>query len=442
MKNILIMNLANKKIGIFGLGKTGIASFEYLKNNNADLICSDDNPRAIQAFAEQFPGHSLDINDPKWQKLDYILVSPGIGLHYPQQHAIAKIAQEHNIKIISDNQILFEHNRLSTFIAITGTNGKSTTTALTHWIMADKNFAVGGNIGAPCLGLTSCDGYVLELSSYQLDLLNGFKPQYAAITNITPDHLDRYPSMQHYIASKLSIASNMDFADHLVINIDDEILFSQHFNNTNVISISLESPLADIYNANGKLVDNIKQKTYNLQQPKSLQGRHNLHNMLSAYALCSAYGIASEQILAKISTFPGIAHRLEFVRKIGNISFYNDSKATNAQAASKALVSLDNIFWLVGGLQKAGGISSIANFLGSVRKAYFFGQDAKTLADSVHIDKIICNSMQEAFVMATNDAKIFAKTSNVLLSPACASFDQFKNFEERGNIFIQLVNQL
>jgi UDP-N-acetylmuramoylalanine--D-glutamate ligase len=474
------MNLRNKNIGIFGLSRTGISCFRYLHKTN-NVICFDDNEQARQKFAQDNAAKYLvdlyqftfetrqlmhercisricergrlqycfecDLVDERWKNLDYIIVSPGVPLQYPTLHTVSRIADAHNIEIISDIEILFSENTDAKFIGITGTNGKSTTTALIGHILQDRNFATGGNIGTPCLDLSKSDGYVLELSSYQLDLLKNFKPNIAAIINITPDHLERYPSMQDYVQSKLSIAKNMNKDDYLVLNIDDEILNSvkNKFSHTNVITISVESKSADIFYHQNKIVDTILNITFPIKTSKNLQGQHNLYNILTAYSICSKLGLKQDEILQKISSFSGMPHRLQFIGNIDKINFYNDSKATNAEATSNALKALrgSNIFWLAGGIAKEGGINSILHLLGVVKKAYFFGQarfDFRAQAES-HIKFIILETLEEAFEEAMKDALKFNESCSILLSPACASFDQFKNFEERGEKFINLVKQ-
>jgi UDP-N-acetylmuramoylalanine--D-glutamate ligase len=388
----------------------------------------------------------ISLDDLRWSKLDYIVVSPGIPLRYPTPHKILQIATENSIPIISDVEILFQMNKNVKFIGITGTNGKSTTTALLGHILQDYGLACGGNIGLPCLLLPKASGYVLELSSYQLDLLTNFKPHIAAITNITPDHLDRYASMQDYISSKISISRHMDKTGYLVINIDDEVLSSlkNNFSHTNLITISAKSNRADIFYAENKIHDQISGQVLEFDPPKCLQGKHNLYNILTAYAVSKNLSLDPAKILDKIISFKGIAHRLQYLGSHNKIVFYNDSKATNAEAAANALLALNNIFWLAGGLPKQGGISSIAHLLHNVKKAYFFGQAANDFAMQTQgkIHFATCETMAEAFKQALYDATILNDNCNIVLSPACASFDQFKNFEERGNYFIALFNQV
>jgi UDP-N-acetylmuramoylalanine--D-glutamate ligase len=250
--------------------------------------------------------------------------------------------------------------------------------------------------------------------------------------------------MQDYIASKFSIAKNMDLSDYLVINIDDNFLNSarHNFSHTNVITISTKSKDADIYYFDGKICDVEMKQFLDFSAPKTLQGEHNIYNALIAYAISTKLGVDPQQAVLRLQSFQGLKHRNQFVGEKDLISFYNDSKATNAQATSNALKAFDNIFWLAGGLAKAGGISSILHLMGNVEKAYFFGQAAKDFAQQAQVSSFVCETMQEAFVQCYNDARNFGLPCNVLLSPACASFDQYKNFEERGEEFIKLVKKV
>jgi len=293
-----------KKLGILGLGKTGQAAYEYLKNIASFIVCWDDN----------MPNQSTSLDDDVWKSLDYIIASPGINL---KGHKILELG----VPIISDIDILYLHNPDSTFVGITGTNGKSTTTALTSHI---SGFTACGNIGLSALKAPKSKEYVLEISSFQLDLIKFFKPKIAAILNISPDHLDRYGSMDNYIASKLSIAKNMDKDGYLLLNLDDPIL-STHihdFPNTNVRTFSLKNKTADfVYQ----------------EYETNLVGVHNQYNILASSAICRL--LNTENIEEKIKTFKGLSHRIEFVGKIKGISFYNDSKATNKESTQVALNS-------------------------------------------------------------------------------------------------------
>ncbi|WP_375331832.1 UDP-N-acetylmuramoyl-L-alanine--D-glutamate ligase [Candidatus Tisiphia endosymbiont of Temnostethus pusillus] len=449
----------HKKIGIVGLGKTGIAAWEVL-NKVAKVICYDQAKSSRDAFTKIYGADSLvGLSDLQWQNLDKILLSPGI----PLSHDIVTMANSYNIPITSDIDMLFEEVRLreaeaANFIGITGTNGKSTTTALTGHILQSCGFdyQVGGNIGFPVLAMRlDSKGYVLELSSFQLDLLNSFKAKIGVLLNITQDHLDRHNNMQGYIAAKKKIFDRMDKDSFAIISVDNEItknisLELQKENRTNVVPISTYEILnKGVSICNNIIYDNIFEPiTINFHNNNYLQGIHNQENIAASYAACRIIGARPEQIIAAIGLFKGLPHRMQYVGTIysghsSKINFYNDSKATNYIAASKSISSLDNIYWLAGGIAKEGGITDIEPWFYKIRKAYLLGQDKDLLASFLNgkVDYQICQDLTEAFNSAFRDAmEDIGSIKNILLAPACASYDQFKNFEERGELFIKLYN--
>lgn len=446
----------HKNIGIVGLGKTGIAAWKVL-NKVAKVICYDQAKSSRDAFTKIYGSDSLvSLSDLQWQNLDKILLSPGI----PLSHDIVTMANSYNIPITSDIDLLFEEVRLrepeeANFIGITGTNGKSTTTALTSHILQSCGFdyQVGGNIGFPVLAMRlDSKGYVLELSSFQLDLLNSFKAKIVVLLNITQDHLDRHNNMQGYIAAKKKIFDRIDKDSFAIISVDHEItknifLELQKENRTNVVPISTYEILnKGISICNNIIYDNIFEPiTINLHNNNYLQGIHNQENIAASYAVCRIIGAMPEQIIAAIGLFKGLPHRMQYVGTIQGISFYNDSKATNGIAASKSISSLDNIYWLAGGIAKEGGITELEPWFYKIRKAYLLGQDKDIFASFLNgkVDYQICQDLTEAFNSAFKDAmEDMGGIKNILLAPACASYDQFKNFEERGELFIKLYNAI
>lgn len=448
-----LISQKNKKIGIFGLGKTGISSYLALNKIASEIICYDENINSRKNFLSTYSNSNLaDLSDPRWQKLDKIILSPGISL----SHEIVKLANSYNISITSDIELLFEEYPKANFIAITGTNGKSTTVSLTSYILQScgLDYPACGNIGTPVLSMDNeYPGYVLELSSFQLDLLQNFKAKIAVLLNITKDHIDRHGSMENYIFAKSKIFNRMDKDSFAIINVDNEInndIFQKlvEKNTTNLIAIStskiLERGISIVDNI---LYDNIKKITLDLPNNKYLQGRHNKENIAASYAACRVIGIAPEEILASVSKFQGLPHRMQYIGNIigdkGEIGFYNDSKATNAEAASKSIEALDNIYWLAGGIAKEGGIIELEPLFHKIHKAYLFGEDKENFALTLKgkVDFQICFDLMESFNSALREAqKDTNNIKNILLAPACASFDQFKNFEERGELFIKLFN--
>ena len=296
----------------------------------------------------------------------------------------------------------------------------------------------------------SKSGYVLELSSFQLDLLKSFKAKIAVLLNITPDHLDRHQTMDLYIAAKKKIFERMDKDSFGIINVDNDIsrkvfLELKNESRINLIPISTCKILdKGISILNSKIYDNISEKLIiDLPPNKYLQGIHNLENIAASYAACRTIDINPEQIITSINTFQGLPHRMHYIGIIKGINFYNDSKATNVQAASMSIGALDNIYWLAGGVAKEGGIEQLESLFNKIKKAYLFGQDkelfAKTLKNKVDFE--ICQNLEQAFNFAFIDAiKSTDKLKNILLAPACASYDQFKNFEQRGELFTKLCH--
>ncbi|MCZ6901770.1 MAG: UDP-N-acetylmuramoyl-L-alanine--D-glutamate ligase [Rickettsia endosymbiont of Ixodes persulcatus] len=436
-----------QKIGVFGLGKTGMSVYEELQNKY-DVIVYDDLKANRDMFEELFGKNLIAaLSDSKWQDLDKIVLSPGI----PLTHEIVSIAHHFNISITSDIDLLFEKSRNLNFIAVTGTNGKSTTTALISHILNSNglDYPVAGNIGVLALkAKNSKDGYILELSSFQLDLVKTFTAKIAVLLNITPDHLDRHKDMNGYITAKSKIFDRMDKNSYAVINIDNDccreiFMTLQQEQRIKLIPFSVTKTLEKgILVVNDIINDNFfGNSTFKLPFNKNLQGIHNCENIAASYAVAKIMGLKPTKIIETISSFQSLPHRMQYIGSRNNISFYNDSKATNAISALQSIKALDNIYWLVGGIPKEGGIEEIRPYFNRIKKAYFYGQAKEMFADMVKniVDFVICNDLRQAFDLAYKDAVgDNAEVKNILLAPSCSSYDQFKNFEERGELFIKL----
>jgi UDP-N-acetylmuramoylalanine--D-glutamate ligase len=442
-----------KKIGIFGLGKTGIAAYRALKNSTREVICYDEQAQNnVLANIIGDPKDLADLSDGRWQHLDKILISPGI----PPSHKIFKLANSYHIPITSDIDILFEECSNANFIAVTGTNGKSTTTVLTAHILNSAGFYYpeGGNIGIAALSLPlNQPGYVMEVSSFQLNLFKSFKAAVAILLNITPDHLDRYKTMEAYIDSKKQIFSRQGEGEFSIIGVDNEITneifisFESEGPRTKLIPISaFKLQQSGVTVLPGEIHDNIFEPIIlNLPENKFLQGAHNRENIAASYAACRVVGVDPDKIITGISTFQGLPHRMQYIGTNSGISFYNDSKATNSDAAAKSISALDNIYWLAGGIAKEGGIENLVPYFSKIKKAYFYGQDKELFAKTADgkISYQLCSNLEEAFHCAVKDAMNRDIThKNILLAPAAASYDQFKNFEERGELFIKLYKSI
>ena len=440
-------NLVN--FGIVGLGKTGIATYAFLKKLGKNVICYDDNTNAREEFSKLFTKSNLhDIASEQWQKLDILIVSPGIPLNWPKPHYVAAIANKFNIPIISDIDLFYLFNSNKDYLAITGTNGKSTCTALSLHIFQSNglNWQACGNIGnAICNQSLDLEGYILELSSFQLEITKHIQLSVALCLDIKSDHADRYKDFNDYILAKERIFSYLSSKDYAILSIDSAAILNIYNNLTlpNKIAISTDIIKEGVITAtNDKLIDNyFDHRTYDIGINQNLTGTHNKQNIAACYAIARAKNISASTILSSINSYPGLPHRLQYIATDGNIDFYNDSKATNNDSTQKALSSFTNIYWLAGGIAKSTSFEELDPFLGNIKKAYFFGRD-KLLFTNYFKDRLLynsCDNLQEAFDIAYNDAKASNEKCTLLLSPAAASLDQFKNFEERGQIFVNLV---
>ena len=435
--------------GIVGLGKTGIAAYTFLKKLDKNVICYDDNPNARENFTKLFNKSALhDILSEEWQKLDILIVSPGIPLNWPKPHYVATIAKKFNIPIISDIDLFYIYNSSKDYIAITGTNGKSTCTTLSYHIFQSNRlkWLACGNIGnAICDQSLELEGYILELSSFQLEITKHIKLSLALCLDIKNDHTDRYKDFNQYILAKERIFSYLSSKDYAILSIDSPAILNIYNNLTLPRKIAISTNIIKegvITAISNKLIDNyFDHTTYDIGINKNLTGTHNQQNIAACYAIARAKNINSSNILSSIASYPGLPHRLQYIATDGNINFYNDSKATNNDSTQQALSSFSNIYWLAGGIAKSTSFEEFDPFLGNITKAYFFGRD-KLLFTDYFKDRLVynvCDNLQEALDIAYKDAKASNKKCTILLSPAAASLDQFKNFEERGQIFVNLV---
>jgi UDP-N-acetylmuramoylalanine--D-glutamate ligase len=441
-------------VAVMGLGKSGLATAEALRSSGAKVWAWDDSEaRRNEAKALGFA--PVDLTRCDWKELRSLVLSPGIPHNFPKPHPVATLAKQHKVEIIGDIELLGRSEKLARYVGITGTNGKSTTTALIGHILhaAGKRAAVGGNIGTPVLSLESVRNgiYVLEMSSYQLELTFSIVFDVAVLLNVSPDHLDRHGGMDGYVAAKRQIFHHQAKPRTAVIGVDDDYSRQIHADLASkgdqiVIPISATQPIdGGVYAADGILYDAIGGKPVriaDLQPIPTLPGAHNWQNAAAAYAACRALGVDAEVVAAALATYPGLPHRQELAAVVDGVPFVNDSKATNADAAAKALACYDAIYWIAGGLPKEGGIAPLASFFPRIRRAYLIGQAASDFARTLGstVPHEITTTLTAAVAAAHRDARQ-DKVSGavVLLSPACASFDQFPNFEARGDAFRQLA---
>ncbi|MEL6922135.1 MAG: UDP-N-acetylmuramoyl-L-alanine--D-glutamate ligase [Pseudomonadota bacterium] len=428
---IPVTHAAGQKIAVFGLGGSGLMTAQALQNGGADVVAWDDNPDRVLA-ASDAGVQPADLHSVDWSFLSSLVLSPGVPLTHPKPHWTVDLAHAADVEIIGDVELFFRErahrNAQTTLIAITGTNGKSTTTALIAHILreAGRDVAVGGNIGTPVLELdVPRDGavYVVECSSYQIDLAPTLAADIGVLLNITPDHLDRHGTMEHYASVKERLVAR---AAHAVIGVDDEwcaAIADRRVEATDTIKVSVDAGALDLSDA------------------PSLRGAHNMQNALIARAVCGNAGLNDDQIANGLSSFPGLAHRMQIVGTHRHVTFVNDSKATNADAAEKSLLSFDRIRWIAGGLAKEGGIAPLRPHFSRVAKAYLIGEAAPQFA--AELGEVTRFEISATLDVAVRHAARDAQGGDVvLLAPAAASFDQFPNFEKRGEAFVNAVESV
>ena len=447
---------ATRSYAVLGLARSGLAAAQALARAGARVAAWDDDPNT-RAAAAAAGVPIVDLNRADWSRIDSLVISPGIPHTHPAPHPVAALARVHQREIIGDIELLARSERESTYIGITGTNGKSTTTALIGHVLAacGRSVEIGGNIGTPALALAPLGRggcYVLEMSSYQLEITFTVTFDVAILLNVTPDHLDRHGGMDGYVAAKRLIFRGQDASKTAVIGIDDEICRGIHDELTaagrRVVAISAARRLErGVFAADGILydaTDAAAKPVADLRPIHTLPGAHNWENAAAAFAAARAIGIAPDDAARALASFPGLAHRQEEIARIGKVAFVNDSKATNADAAAKALGSYERIYWIAGGKPKEGGIASLAPWFARIRRAYLIGEAAADFAATLagKVDAVRSGTLAAAIESAAADAAAADEPAVVLLSPACASFDQFANFEARGEAFRALVHAL
>lgn len=453
---------ANRPVGVFGLGRSGLATVRALIAGGSDVFVWDDNTESAQA-ARSLGARVAAFEEWPWERLAALVLAPGVPLTHPKPHPIVVKAGLEKVQVIGDVDLFGRALRAvgsgAKIIAITGTNGKSTTTALTGHLLERCGYTVqvGGNIGKPVLELeppTDQTAYVLELSSYQIDLTHTLDLDAGALLNITPDHLDRHGNLENYAAVKARLFDFLKPEGHAIIGVDDGLCqqictrMSARMKDR-VLPVSVGKILGrGFYVLDGVLYDGtVPQclKVRSLRGLLGLPGAHNWQNAAVAYGLVRALGGDAARVEAAFESFPGLAHRAEYLGEVAGVRFINDSKATNAEAAAKALVCFDPIYWIAGGRAKGDGIDGLSPYLKRVRKAYLIGEAqeafAETLKGRVPVEK--CGDLETAVARASADALAKADDQpTVLFSPACASFDQYRNFEIRGDAFRSAVAAL
>jgi UDP-N-acetylmuramoylalanine--D-glutamate ligase len=455
---IPITVFAGRKVAVFGLGKSGLLSAGALIKGGADVVVYDDNEK-MRTDAASAGLTVQNLHEIDWSDIAALVLAPGVPLTHPTPHWTVQLAHKAEVEIIGDIELFCRERAKSgahcPLIAITGTNGKSTTTALTAHLVeaAGRDAQMGGNIGVPVLAhapFADNRVYVLEDSSYQIDLAPSLRATVGVLLNVSEDHLDRHGTMENYAALKTLLPASIEQGGTAVIDVDDRWTRSGADRieraGRKVVRVSVEAPLRDGYYAEGthilRATAGKAHAVAELAGIGSLRGKHNAQNAACAIAACVAIGIDLPSIQKGLVTFPGLAHRMQQVGRKGPILYVNDSKATNADSAAKALGSFHDIYWIAGGKPKTGGITSLAEFFPRIRKAYLIGEAAAEFARTLDgkVDYEIVEVLSAAVDAATRDAEAAGlKEPVVLLSPACASFDQYPNFEVRGTAFTDLV---
>lgn len=413
----------NKTYYVVGLGLSNRAVIKSLEKSGAEIFVWDDNEDNLKGYKEDM------IRNPEkvaWSRVKAVVAAPSMPPHHP----IVELAGAKNVPVIVDIELFAQSAPKTKIVGVTGTNGKSTTTALIHHILnADDKAQKGGNIGTPVLSLNKSAHYtVLELSSYQLERSPSLACDVAVLLNITPDHMEWHGDIDHYVASKAKIFNN---ATHKLIFTGDEYCRAIAKKNDSITVLDFDD------------------LPFDPQEFPKLKGQHNLQNMLAAYHACIALGVKHDVIIDRMKSFEGLPHRQFVTRVINGVPYVNDSKATNADASKFALRAYKNIFWIAGGRPKEGGLEGIGEDLMHVKKAYLFGEARELFEQYLKgcgIDTVSAERLDDLIGLAHQDAQEArgtpAGTPCVMFSPACASFDQYQNFEERGDHFCDLVSGL
>lgn len=461
---IPVRGVAGRIVGVLGLGRSGLSAARALLAGNAEVVAWDDNSDAREkAEAEGVVIADLG-RDTEMGRLDWLVTSPGIPHLYPVPNPVIAKAYAMGVPVDNDIGLFFRSWATSDWdrfdvtpkvVAVTGSNGKSTTSALVHHVLTHcgRPTQLAGNIGRGVLDLDPArDGeiVVLELSSYQTDLARSLTPDVAVFTNLSADHLDRHGGMGGYFAAKRRLFAEGG-PDRCVVGVDEPEgrylagQLSEGPADDRVIRISVSAKLAgpgwNVFARKGFLSEYRKGRqvgAIDLREIQGLPGAHNHQNACCAYAVCRTFGFSPREIEAGFRSYPGLPHRSQLIAEAGGVRFVNDSKATNVDSAARALAAFGKVRWICGGLQKEGGLEGLRAASDSVVKAYVIGREAAQFAMQLAPDTEVCGTMEVAVARAATEAQ---PGEVVLLAPAAASFDQYDNFERRGEDFIAQVKK-
>ena len=447
----------NKKIGVLGLGISGKSAIDYFNSRSLSIIAWDDNENVRKKYKRKKVIIKDLTNTKNIDFIDTLFVSPGIKPNHP----ILLLAKLKKINVVSDLDIFWKErsNGINKFICVTGSNGKSTVTAMLGHLLRENKYLtfVAGNIGVPVLDLNNQNRpsyYIIEVSSYQLELAEKLKPNIAILTNITPDHIEWHGSLDKYVSAKEKLFLNQDKNDLAIINIDNDYglnffkKINKRIKKPKIIKISTKKKLDNtIYLDNKKIIDNLDNNKISIGKVKdltNLKGMHNIENILCTVAAAIYIGLNHNQIRLYLPMFEGLPNRLETVYLNENIEIINDSKATNLESCKVALSCFDKVIWIAGGRRKKEDFEYLIDNINNIEAGFFIGESGDEFfsyfksyfhcENSVDIDR--------ATTRAIKYAKKIKYNVTVLFSPGCSSFDQFKNFEDRGNIFKNEINKL
>ncbi len=451
---IPITTFRGRRVAVFGLGGSGLATARALVEGGADVMAFDDDEAARAAAVEA----EIDVID--WRGSDFaafraLVLAPGVPLTHPAPHWSVEIARAAGVEIIGDIELFARERRAiapkAPFVAITGTNGKSTTTALIAHILksAGRDVQLGGNIGRPALSLDPLSPerhYVIECSSFQIDLAPTIDPSVGVHLNLSEDHLDRHGTLEAYAKVKERLVAGARIA---VVGVDDPysraMAERREAAGGETLRLSTQGSVkSGVWAVSGRIVEPFglaQTVVADLTGHPVLRGVHNAQNAAAAVAATRALGLGLDAVREGLASFPGLAHRMQPIGRAGAVTIVNDSKATNADAAARALASYERIFWIAGGRPKTGGIRSLAPFFPRIARAYLIGEAAEDFAETLEggAPYEVCHDLDTAVARAIDDAVADGRGGVVLLSPACASFDQFRNFEVRGEAFRDLA---
>jgi len=451
----------NKKVGVLGLSRTGISSIKFLKKKCFIVFGWDDNKKIFSKAKKKLNIKILKNSNLK--EMSFLITSPGIPSSGKKKHFILKQAEKKKVEILNDIELFFRFNPEEKYIGVTGTNGKSTTVCLLNHIFKKLriNNSLSGNIGKPVFELKRFKQSfnILEVSSYQLEVIKRTRFNVAVLLNISKDHIDRHESFEKYISEKVKIFNNQSKNDISIIGVDDKTTFSlvkklKKKLCSKIITVSGKNNKADIYIKDKKLIINLNLekkrilKKINIEQFRNFLGVHNYQNIAAVYAVISSLGFFDWiKIENSIKSFKVLPHRVQKIRQIGNITFVNDSKATNIDATDQALKNFNNIYWILGGRAKEKNLQKLKKHFFRIKHVFLVGE-TKFLYQKYlknFLNCTIVNNLQEAVKLSYNLAKKEIEKRNpsvVLLSPACSSVDEWRDFEDRGNSFINFVKQI